>query len=91
MKSNDFLPKATKIVARSGTCFARLGDNRYFAWEIVRRRHDYVAAPVSSERLRDGRRPIDLIRSLSPDPAWGLRFRRKSRAVRRGRSLILVG
>lgn len=69
---------AATIVARPDIAYDYLDDNRYFAWEIVRRRRDYVAVRATTQRLRSGGAPIDLIRSPAPGVCRGLRFRRGS-------------
>ncbi|MGK2912332.1 MAG: transcriptional regulator domain-containing protein [Sphingobium sp.] len=60
---------------------AELTEPAHFAWEILRRRHDYVASPATTTVLRRGPKPIVRIDSVRSQNDWGLSFRRRSRPV----------
>lgn len=63
------------IVARSLPDPILMADPRSFAWEILRRRADYIGAPAVAEHIGTADAPIELIRPTGTAADWGLRFR----------------
>ena len=68
------------LVQRPLGDLANFSDPGSFAWEILRRRHDYRAGGEDRHVMRTARRdaPLIVLRAPPPDPGWGLCFRRGS-------------
>jgi hypothetical protein len=65
------------LIERGVTDTSHICAPSSFAWEILRRRHDYRGQTNVITRQSLGRRGamVEIIDAPLPDPTWGLQFR----------------